>query len=57
MATYSRYSPEDLEKALAAVDKGYTYQWAAGRYGVPVGTVKKKYKQRKEEQRNEEVDT
>ena len=50
MATYSRYSPEDLEKALAAVDKGHTYKWAAGRYGVPVGTVKKKYIAQRKEQ-------
>lgn len=55
MATYSRYDTEDLEKALAAVDKGHTYDWAARRYGVPKATVRYKYLDRKQEQENEEA--
>lgn len=55
MATYSRYDTEDLEKALAAVNKGHTYDWAARRYGVPKATVRYKYLDRKQEQENEEA--
>lgn len=43
MATYRRYSKEDVTKAITAIDKGYDAAWAARRYGVPVRTLKQKY--------------
>jgi len=53
MATYRRYSDEDLAKAIKAVESGHTYQWAGMRYGVPKDTVRNKHKQFKQEKQHE----
>jgi len=49
MATYQRYSVEDLQKAINSVESGRDFNWASMRYGVPVATLRRKHKQFKQE--------
>jgi len=47
MATYSYYDEGSLTKAIAAIDSGHTRAWAARRYGVPITTLNRKYREAK----------
>jgi len=47
MPTYGYYDNDSLTKAVAAIDAGHTRAWAARRYGVPVTTLNRKYRELK----------
>lgn len=50
MATNKRYSDEDVEKAIKAIESGHEAKWASMRYGVPKATLVRKHKAFKQEQ-------